>query len=141
MWDVPQYGVGSVEVEQGDGEVEVNDKGLERVDNPGSVFHLWTTDMLKLFEIVTPKPEIVVIGTGAAMQPMPPMLKNYLHKLGIQVEVMSSRHAGSTYNLLLREGRRASTALLPNIPTSARTGQHLVKLSKEERFAIRDAQQ
>ena len=38
------------------------------------------------------------------------------------------RHALATYNVMQCEGRNAACALLPDIPTSARTGKILVEL-------------
>jgi NADH dehydrogenase [ubiquinone] 1 alpha subcomplex assembly factor 3 len=56
-------------------------------------------------------------------------LKNYFYKKGIQIEVVDSRNAASTFNILVKEGRRVAAAILPPIPTSAKTGKVLVKLS------------
>ena len=46
----------------------------------------------------------------------------------MQVEVSTSQNAASTYNVLLAEGRRVACAILPIIPTCARTGKCLVEL-------------
>ncbi|KAJ3180360.1 hypothetical protein HDU85_004065 [Gaertneriomyces sp. JEL0708] len=128
MWDVPQYGVGSEEVVVSDELIELEGREGKRVDNPHSVFHGWGTDCLKLFEVVKFLPEILVIGTGARMEQLPPFLRQYLNSIGMQVEVQSSRQAASTYNVLAQEGRRVAAAVLPIIPTSARTGNVLVDL-------------
>ena len=64
---------------------------------------------------------------------MPPALRQYLNKAGIQVDIMNTvshasslpftlflnttqRNACSTYNLLAEEGRRVAAALLPLTP-------------------------
>ncbi|KAJ1543949.1 hypothetical protein HK405_008958 [Cladochytrium tenue] len=135
LWDAPQYGVGGPDEAALDARVDAarrSEGSVEMVvDNPASVFHGWTTDVLKLFEVVEPPPDLLVLGTGERVQVLPQFLRAYLHSLGIQVEVMSSRNAAFTYNLLLQEGRRVATALLPIIPTSARTGRPLVKIQVE----------
>ncbi|KAJ1342305.1 hypothetical protein BSLG_003228 [Batrachochytrium salamandrivorans] len=93
-------------------------------------FYGWSCDMFKIFEIVDPTPDILVLGTGSKMERLPPSLRKYLGSLGMQVEVLSSRQAAATYNVLLQEGRKPAVALLPNVPTSARTGKALVELLK-----------
>ena len=76
--------------------------------------------------------EILLIGTGKSVNPLPATLRQYLNKLGIQVDVMDSVrdasllghfspdpgvipqwNACTTYNLLAEEGRRVAAALLP----------------------------
>ncbi|KAI1796083.1 hypothetical protein LXA43DRAFT_988267 [Ganoderma leucocontextum] len=47
---------------------------------------------------------------------MPPALRQYLNKIGVQVDIMNTRNACSTYNLLAEEGRRVAAALLPLTP-------------------------
>ncbi|KAJ3048086.1 hypothetical protein HK097_010901 [Rhizophlyctis rosea] len=126
MWDVPQYGVGGI----GDLEAEVKGGGEEeRWADERSPFYGWGTDMFKILEVAVPSPDILVIGTGGTMAFLPPFLRKYIHSLGIQVEVQATRAAASTYNVLLAEGRRPGAAMLPMIPTSARTSEQLVKLS------------
>ncbi|TPX57580.1 hypothetical protein PhCBS80983_g03751 [Powellomyces hirtus] len=133
MWDVPQFGVGSEQVvSQGANEDASGGTIVEKGD-PASPFYGWDTDCFKIFEVVENVPDILVIGTGAQTYPLPPHLKTYLHKLGMQVEVLASRQAGSTYNILVQEGRRPAAALLPVIPTSARTGEVLVKFKQPPR--------
>ncbi|KAJ2965042.1 hypothetical protein NQZ79_g76 [Umbelopsis isabellina] len=88
-----------------------------------SPFENWNEDMLKIFEITAPKPELILFGTGKSFYPVPPHLRNYLHKLGIQVDQMSTKNAASTYNVLAEEGRRVAAALLPNSPNDAITGK------------------
>ncbi|KAJ3299163.1 hypothetical protein HK104_009845 [Borealophlyctis nickersoniae] len=132
-WDVPQFGLGSDEV-VGDLNREPTEESLHEV----SPFVGWTTDMFKMLEVVTPPPEILVVGTGAQMAMFPQTLRNYIHSLGIQIEVQPSRHAASTFNVLLQEGRRPAAALLPVVPTSARTGEPLVKLLRQLPPELRD---
>ncbi|KAI8384659.1 NADH dehydrogenase 1 alpha subcomplex assembly factor 3 [Radiomyces spectabilis] len=76
----------------------------------------WDLDALKIFEVVTPKPELILFGTGKSFAPMPPYIRTHFHKLGIQVDQMNSKHAAATYNVLAEEGRRVAAALLPLNP-------------------------
>jgi uncharacterized protein len=58
------------------------------------------------------KPEIVILGTGAAQRFPPPALARALAATGVGVEVMDSRAACRTYNILATEGRRVVAAIL-----------------------------
>ena len=116
LWDVPQYGVGGKASKVAD------------VNDPDSPFHEWSWDAFNMFESVDPAPEILVIGSGARTYPFPQIFSQKFQKLGIQLEVASSRNACATYNLLSKEGRLVSCAILPAIPTSAKTGKMLVDL-------------
>ncbi|KAJ6560296.1 DUF498-domain-containing protein [Mycena capillaripes] len=84
-------------------------------DVPESVTQ-WGREHLSMFEVVVPRPEILILGTGEEMAHPPPSFKSYLMDLGIQVDVMSTRNACSTYNLLAEEGRRVAAALAPLTP-------------------------
>ncbi|RUS13061.1 hypothetical protein BC937DRAFT_86412, partial [Endogone sp. FLAS-F59071] len=70
------------------------------------MFEGWSVDVLKVFEIIDPKPDIVIFGTGKTFTPVPPKLREYLYGLGIQVDQMDTKNASSTYNVLTEEGRR-----------------------------------
>lgn len=73
----------------------------------------WSPEHFEVFDVVVPKPEILILGTGKTLSQPPPLIRQYLNKLGIQLEVMDTRNACSTYNLLSEEGRRVAAALLP----------------------------
>ncbi|KAI8926955.1 NADH dehydrogenase 1 alpha subcomplex assembly factor 3 [Entophlyctis helioformis] len=126
LWDVPQYGVGGPNGGVDDDDVARLPPGS--IKDPASPCYGWTADMFKIFEAVEPTPDILVIGTGGTMALLPPAIRKYLTSLGMQVEVQGSKQAASTYNVLLQEGRKPACALLPVIPTSARTGLPLVDL-------------
>ncbi|KAJ3243838.1 hypothetical protein HDU78_011740 [Chytriomyces hyalinus] len=121
LWDTPQFGIQANEGPFAGGLTS-------KVESVGSVFDTWTEAPFKLFEFVHPVPEILVVGTGATMHLMPVHLRKYLNGLGMQIEIMSTRHAASTYNLLTQEGRKVAAALLPVVPTSARTGLPIVSV-------------
>ena len=65
-----------------------------------------------LAPLVESRPEIVLLGTGAAFRFPHPSLLAPLYQAGIGVEVMDTRAACRTYNILLAEGRRVVAALI-----------------------------
>ncbi|KAH7931323.1 MAS20-domain-containing protein [Leucogyrophana mollusca] len=87
---------------------------------PTTLWAGWGKEHFGIFETAVPKPEILVLGTGKSMALLPPFLRSYVRQLGIQVDVMDTRNACSTYNLLAEEGRRVAAALLPYSPRSWR---------------------
>lgn len=58
------------------------------------------------------KPEIVILGTGEAQRFPRPELARALAATGVGVEVMDSRAACRTYNILATEGRKVVAAIL-----------------------------
>jgi len=59
------------------------------------------------------RPELILIGTGPAMQLLPKALRESLEGTGLGYDVMDTGAAARTYNVLLMEGRRAAALLLP----------------------------
>lgn len=57
--------------------------------------------------------DVLLLGLGAAIAPVPRPFRQALEEAGIGVEPMSSPAACRTYNVLLGEGRRIAAALLP----------------------------
>jgi uncharacterized protein len=57
--------------------------------------------------------DVIFIGTGASIAPVPAPLRAAMDAAGIGVEPMGSASACRTYNVLLSEGRRVAAALLP----------------------------
>jgi len=62
--------------------------------------------------IATLKPGIVLVGTGPSQRFPPPALARTLAASGIGVEVMDSKAACRTYNILAAEGRAVVAAIL-----------------------------
>ncbi|KAI0638500.1 DUF498-domain-containing protein [Trametes polyzona] len=83
---------------------------------PEKLWDGWKSEHFEIFETVVPKPEILLLGTGERVEMLPPALRQYLTKVGVQIDVMNTRNACSTYNLLAEEGRRVAAALLPIKP-------------------------
>lgn len=57
--------------------------------------------------------DILFVGTGVDIAPLPASLRDTLEEAGVAAEVMSSPSACRTYNILLSEGRRVAIAALP----------------------------
>jgi uncharacterized protein len=62
--------------------------------------------------IVALAPEIVLLGTGRAFRFPHPALLAPLHAARVGVEVMDTKAACRTYNILLAEGRRVVAAVI-----------------------------
>jgi uncharacterized protein len=60
-----------------------------------------------------PPVEILLVGCGQRLLPLPPALKAALRERGIGADPMSTGAACRTYNVLMSEGRRVAVALLP----------------------------
>jgi len=57
--------------------------------------------------------DVLLVGMGREIAPLPRALRARLEAVGVGVEVMNSPAACRTYNVLLGEGRRIAAALLP----------------------------
>jgi uncharacterized protein len=56
--------------------------------------------------------ELLILGTGARMAPVPSAIRLALKRAGIVVEPMDTGAACRTYNVLVAEERRVAAALL-----------------------------
>ena len=56
--------------------------------------------------------DLLLLGTGVDLVPMPQRLRWKLADAGIRCEVMQTGSAARTYNILLAENRRVAAALL-----------------------------
>ena len=57
--------------------------------------------------------DVILLGTGKSMTPVPASLREPLDEAGIGIEPMASPTACRTYNVLVSEGRRVAVAALP----------------------------
>ncbi len=57
--------------------------------------------------------DVIFIGTGADIAPLPSKVKAQLEAVDVPFEVMGTPAACRTYNVLLSEGRRVAIAALP----------------------------
>lgn len=63
-------------------------------------------------QFIALQPEIVILGTGATLRFPHPEFSRQLAAAGIGFEVMDSKAACRTYNVLMAEGRRVLAAIL-----------------------------
>ena len=56
--------------------------------------------------------DLLLIGCGARMAPLPPGLRQAFRELGVVMEPMDTGAACRTYNVLMAEGRRVAAALI-----------------------------
>jgi uncharacterized protein len=59
------------------------------------------------------QPEVLLVGTGSRQQFLPARIVASMAAAGIGMEVMDTRAAARTYNVLVGEGRRVVALLLP----------------------------
>ncbi|KAJ2787378.1 hypothetical protein GGI15_000742 [Coemansia interrupta] len=85
-----------------------DDKG--RVANP---LQILDPQALRVLDVVSPKPELLVVGGGKAVALLSKEAREYLTGIGIKVELASSRFAVGTFNTLCEEGRNAALLALP----------------------------
>ncbi|KAJ3798974.1 NADH dehydrogenase 1 alpha subcomplex assembly factor 3 [Lentinula aff. detonsa] len=97
-------------------------------DPPRTFWEGWKEEHFDVFEFVVPKPEILLLGTGKTIFQPPQFIRDHLNKMGTQLDVMDTRNACSTYNLLSEEGRRVAAALLPLTPRTWQKAQEFPKL-------------
>lgn len=57
--------------------------------------------------------DVLFVGTGAEIAPLPAPFRRALEEAGIGVECMNSPAACRSYNVCLAEGRRIAAALIP----------------------------
>ncbi|RWR81001.1 NADH dehydrogenase ubiquinone 1 alpha subcomplex assembly factor 3 [Cinnamomum micranthum f. kanehirae] len=72
-----------------------------------------TQESLSIFKILKPVPDILLLGCGRYIEPIDPELRRFLRSTGMKLEVIDSRNASSTFNILNEEGRMVAAALLP----------------------------
>lgn len=63
--------------------------------------------------LLTPRPEFLLLGTGATMRRLPPAFVRGLEAQGLGVEAMDSRAAARAWGVLRGEGRWVAGALYP----------------------------
>ncbi|KAF2675860.1 hypothetical protein K458DRAFT_492827 [Lentithecium fluviatile CBS 122367] len=56
-----------------------------------------------VLDLVFPKPDLLIIGTGPSVVPIAPGVRKYLNGLGIRLEIQDTRNAAAQFNLLATE--------------------------------------
>ena|SRR5438128_1743612 len=104
----------------GDGYVAVNHERFERpvIVTPGEAVRDWDAASFEAltaahFErLLDLEPEIVLLGTGAVIRFPRPDLTRALTQARVGFEVMDTKAACRTYNILTSEGRQVVAAML-----------------------------
>ena len=105
------YGDGWVEVagRRLSGSVVVAAERLEEGWAAGGIAALGPAETAALLDW---KPEVLLLGSGATFRFPDPAALAPLYRAGVGVEVMDTKAACRTYNVLLAEGRRVVAALV-----------------------------
>lgn len=68
-----------------------------------------TTSLAAVFAV---KPEVLLVGCGTGMMPLPPLVRVALSEAGIKVETMTTAGACRSYSILSGDGRSVMAALI-----------------------------
>ncbi|KAF2822723.1 hypothetical protein CC86DRAFT_300802 [Ophiobolus disseminans] len=68
-----------------------------------------------VLELVHPRPDLLIIGTGPSVIPIAPAVRQYLNGLGLRLEIQDTRNAAAQFNLLATERGvgQVAAALVP----------------------------
>ncbi|KAI5291903.1 Folylpolyglutamate synthetase [Ascosphaera acerosa] len=68
-----------------------------------------------LLKVLWPKPDLLILGLGAANRPLSPETRQHITSLGIRIDAMDTRNAAAQYNMLATERGvgDVAAALLP----------------------------
>ncbi|EIE21692.1 DUF498-domain-containing protein [Coccomyxa subellipsoidea C-169] len=72
-----------------------------------------TLDSVALLDLITPPPDLLIIGCGRSSMRLPKAFTDGLSSKGISVEAIDTANAAATFNILNQEGRKVAGALLP----------------------------
>ncbi|KAG8424216.1 hypothetical protein J3458_001036 [Metarhizium acridum] len=72
-------------------------------------------DVFGIFDLLWPRPDLLVIGVGKQNLPLSPETKKHIAELGMRVEVLDTRNAAAQFNLLATERgvSEVAAALIP----------------------------
>lgn len=79
--------------------------------NIASLQECAAADLEVIFTAI-PRPEILLLGCGAAFMRAPAILRDICRAQGVVLEVMDTGAACRTYNILLSEGRMVAAGLI-----------------------------
>ncbi|KAF5013907.1 hypothetical protein FDECE_120 [Fusarium decemcellulare] len=74
-----------------------------------------------LFDLLWPRPDLLIIGVGPSIMPLAPATRRYLSELGMRVEILDTRNAAAQFNLLATE-RGVSDVAAAMIPVGWKDG-------------------
>lgn len=97
-------------------EIELNEEN-QSVNIENDWYVTFNNELLKIFELIHPKPEILVIGLGKKSRMLSIENRKILTNLGIQLEISDSNNAAQIFDLLATERPNVIGALLlpPNM--------------------------
>jgi uncharacterized protein len=72
---------------------------------------VWSDELVEILINAIPGTEILLVGTGQKIVPIPTRLRQYFRTKNIHADVMDTGAACRTYNVLLSEERRVAAAL------------------------------
>jgi len=78
----------------------------------GDIAQLDADSLRAVFDEPEGAVELLLIGTGASLKPLPQAVRQALRARGIRFDPMATGHAVSTYNILLGERRKVAAALI-----------------------------
>lgn len=107
--------IGTILLDSETFEVNLSNDGFKFVNDFMVEFN--EKEVLKIFERVHPKPEIIVIGLGRKARVLVESNRLFFSSLGIQVEVSDSNNAAQSFDVLATERPHVIGALLlpPNV--------------------------
>ena len=80
---------------------------------PASYGDVTIESLAPLLDIVSPPPDLLVLGCGAGIRQVDPALMRALMDRFVAVEALDTKNAVSTFNILNAEGRAVVGAFLP----------------------------
>lgn len=68
-----------------------------------------------VLDLVWPKPDLLILGTGRGMVPPSPETRRHINSLGIRLEIQDTRNAAAQFNMLATERgvQQVAAALIP----------------------------
>jgi hypothetical protein len=77
----------------------------------------WSVDKSAwgILDVVWPKPDILIVGTGSGTLPLSPQTRKDINALGVRIEVQDTRNAAAQFNMLATERgtQQVAAALVP----------------------------
>ncbi|OMP86533.1 NADH dehydrogenase [ubiquinone] 1 alpha subcomplex assembly factor 3 [Diplodia seriata] len=96
---------------------KAGEKGKKEKETLRNERGMWECDRAAwgALELVWPKPDLLIIGTGATVVPVSPTTRKHVNDLGIRLEVSDTRNAAAQFNLLATERgvQQVAAALVP----------------------------
>lgn len=88
--------------------------GVSRLKNPKGQWEV-QKEAWGVLDLVWPKPDLLIIGTGPSVMPVSPTTRKHISDLGIRLEIQDTRNAAAQFNLLATERgvQQVAAALIP----------------------------